>query len=1038
MNSSALNSLLRSPFDAPALIARHGHSSILTPDGELLDLSPADLKPLLREFPAPLLVHGPASLRILGLPAEPPPAPWFDLLELFLFVYPARPVPPTARGLAMALEIIPHDYEGIPHAGLLHRIARHLLDALAELSDTVEGDTLRALLIPLCKGGWSWAGSVAEALGLTPSLLEKHLSDYRTAHEALSIWKRLPQWEEDAPRAQPGNQPVAPQEARQRLHDMLGSTAEPRPGQADFASVSCHAFTPRDIPQTPNIVLAEAGTGTGKTMGYIAPASLWAEKNDGPVWISTYTRLLQRQIEQELVRLYPDPAVRKERAVIRKGRENYLCLLNFEDYVKSVQNRTADPHISHNTGYRLIPLALLVHWIAHSSDGDIMGGDLPGWFGEIFGHSLLSMLADRRGECIYGACPHYQSCFIEHTIRRARQADLVIANHALVLSQTSWNAQHSRAEHHRDIAAPSSPCDMIPDLTTAGLADENGAPTHYIFDEGHHIPDAADNAFSLVFSGLETADLRRWLLGAEGRRSRARGLLRRFEDILAFLPELKHPMEQLLRAAQHGLPAPGWAGRLAEKRYDITDDQAEKNPVSASDPHAPNAIEVLSQEMTDNASEVFLGGLKQHLAARTAAQPAGRHKMFDQDTCDLHPVPAHLLEQAETLQSALDRIARPLKQMTGLMAEKLALHDDSLDATALQRLETAIRSLHRRALTPIEGWKQMMSAIMTPSKPGTVPVFIDFIKREKLPFSPVPAQTSSDARTEICYDIGLHRHWVDPTIPFAQSLQQTTHGLLITSATLRDRTARHDEEESWEQAEQRLGASWFLAPPRRAALLSPFDYARQTRAYIITDIGHEIAPLSRAFQQLFECAGGGALGLFTAISRLKEVYHHIHEPLGHKHITLYAQHCDAMNNATLVDIFRTEKESCLLGTDAMRDGVDVPGQALRMVVFERTPWPRPDILHRERRRLLSGGRAKSYDDQIARMRIRQAFGRLIRKSDDYGVFVMLDRQTPTRLFTAFPDGVPIKRLTLAEALEDIAGFLKQQADKNRATEPPSA
>ena len=82
-------------------------------------------------------------------------------------------------------------------------------------------------------------------------------------------------------------------------------------------------------------MLAEAGTGTGKTLGYIAPASLWAERNGGAVWISTFTRHLQRQIDAELARLYPDPAERRRRVVVRKGRENYLCLLNFEDAVNS-------------------------------------------------------------------------------------------------------------------------------------------------------------------------------------------------------------------------------------------------------------------------------------------------------------------------------------------------------------------------------------------------------------------------------------------------------------------------------------------------------------------------------------------------------------------------------------------------------------------------------------------------------------------------------------------------------------------------------
>ena len=80
-------------------------------------------------------------------------------------------------------------------------------------------------------------------------------------------------------------------------------------------------------------MLAEAGTGTGKTLGYIAPASLWAEHNHGAVWISTFTRHLQRQIDAELARLFPDPAERRRRVVVRKGRENYLCLLNLEDAV---------------------------------------------------------------------------------------------------------------------------------------------------------------------------------------------------------------------------------------------------------------------------------------------------------------------------------------------------------------------------------------------------------------------------------------------------------------------------------------------------------------------------------------------------------------------------------------------------------------------------------------------------------------------------------------------------------------------------------
>ena len=84
----------------------------------------------------------------------------------------------------------------------------------------------------------------------------------------------------------------------------------------------------------PRLLISEAGTGIGKTLGYLAPASLWAEKAGGPVWISTYTKALQRQLDAETARVWPDPAERRAKVVVRKGRENYLCLLNLEDAVQ--------------------------------------------------------------------------------------------------------------------------------------------------------------------------------------------------------------------------------------------------------------------------------------------------------------------------------------------------------------------------------------------------------------------------------------------------------------------------------------------------------------------------------------------------------------------------------------------------------------------------------------------------------------------------------------------------------------------------------
>jgi ATP-dependent DNA helicase DinG len=271
-------------------------------------------------------------------------------------------------------------------------------------------------------------------------------------------------------------------------------------------------------------------------------------------------------------------------------------------------------------------------------------------------------------------------------------------------------------------------------------------------------------------------------------------------------------------------------------------------------------------------------------------------------------------------------------------------------------------------------------------------------------------------------DVGLHRHWLDPTVPFAATLAAPAHGLLVTSATLRDSGAA-DAEAAWRAAEARVGSAHLPSPATRAAVASPFDYAAQTRCLVVTDVGLDIAQLAAAYRTLFLAAGGGGLGLFTAIRRLQAVHGRIAPALEAAGIPLLAQHVDAMDNATLVDVFRTETESCLLGTDAMRDGVDVPGRALRLVVFERVPWPRPDILHRERRVHLSDGDSKGYDDRIARFRLRQAFGRLIRAGSDRGVFVLLDRRTPSRLLSAFPAGVVVRRVGLADAAAETRRFL---------------
>jgi ATP-dependent DNA helicase DinG len=899
----------------------------------LLALPAEEARAALRRLGPPMLVHAPATFRRLGLRAG---GPAFDLLELFAFVLPGRPVAPTPRGLALALDIDPPDTLE-DAAALLPDVATTLLNRLHAGRGLKLNEHAAGVAARMGRAGWLWAPAVLKAL-----------QNIGEGLEGFRIWRKLPEWEEQAPPPPASSHPIAPGEARARLARLLGTQAEQRPGQADYADAASTAFAPREARGDPHVVLAEAGTGTGKTLGYIAPASLWAEKNHGTVWISTFTKLLQRQIDAELIRLFPDAAERRQRVVIRKGRENYLCLLNLEDSVSMA--------LSGGGGINMVPLGLIVRWVLATADGDLQGGDLPGWFTELFGPLVTASLADRRGECIHGACSHYKRCFIEHTVRRARTADLVVANHALVMTQAAWQ----------------------------GL-DDDTVPSRYVFDEGHHVFEAADSAFAAELSGLEGAELRRWLLGAEGGRSRARGLKRRVDELVVGNAVLEAPLEALLHAAR-ALPAPGWSMRLTEEAGPelAALDSAVKNPF-----------------------EAFLHAARAQILARLPGneKPAN----FGTLETEMFPPSEAVEAAAPALERALARLAEPARTLLTRLEEKLDAEADELDSVTRGRIEAACRSLRRRCLDRVNIWRAMLAALSGPRpEPGERPGFIYFLRLDR--------RDSADR------DIAFCRHHLDPTQPFAMTLVAPAHGLLITSATLRD--ASDDAEADWEAAEARVGAGHLPSPAIRAAVSSPFDYARQTRAFVVNDVGADIASLAPAYRELFLAAGGGGLGLFTAISRLRGVHARIAPELEAAGLPLYAQHVDAMDNTTLIDVFRTEESSCLLGTDAMRDGVDVPGRALRLVVFERVPWPRPDILHRERRIHLSGGNPSAYDDRIARLRLRQAFGRLIRTATDHGVFVLLDRRTPTRLLSALP--AQVERVGLAEAVARTRQFLGLQ------------
>jgi ATP-dependent DNA helicase DinG len=855
---------------------------------------------------------------VAGRLKSPPAKPLYDVLELFAFVRPGTPCVPSALGVARILGIFVVD-NADDAARSLRQSALILLNEIAGWSEA-ERVKLRPLVQTLATAGWRWAGPILQRVG------ESERASSPLA--GFDAWRTLREWEDEAPPGKPSSHPVAVEEAQKRLMQLVGSSGETRPEQRAYVDAASYAFSPREHAGTPRIALVEAGTGIGKTLGYLAPASLWAEKNGPGLWISTYTRNLQRQIVQEIARLYPDPAEREDKAVVRKGRENYLCLLNFEEAVK----RTALA-----PGQRSVALALVARWIAATSDGDMSGAGFPAFLAATF---ALREITDRRGECIYAACPHYRVCFIERVVRRARNAPIVVANHALVIAQAA-----------QDWLSVDETTDTQPERRT-----------RYVFDEGHHLFDAADSGFAALISGAEMAELRRWVRGPEGRaRSRMRGIEERLKDLVADNESARRTLEEAVAAASV-LAGEGWMSRLSA-------------------PRGPG--------------ETFLAAIYGHVRARSDDKDA-----FYSLEAETQPLGDEAVEAARHLGIGLKRLAAPLMRLAKTLRAQLNDKASELEPYQRARIDAAARGLERRGRIILPAWMSMLETLET----GEIhDEFVDWF------------EISRDDGRDL--DVGLERHWVDPTLPLANDVLANAHGALITSATLRD---AGDGDEDWQSAEVRTGALHLPEPPKRASFGSPFAYAEQARVFIVKDVERRDADaLAAAYRELFLASGGGALGLFTAVRALRGVESRIAAPLADAGLTLYAQHVDRLDTGALVDLFRSEENSCLLGTDALRDGVDVPGRSLRLVVFDKVPWPKPTILHKARRARFG----KGYDDLLTRLRLKQAFGRLIRGAGDKGCFVILESRTPSRLLTALPEQAPILRCGLAEAVREIRGFL---------------
>ncbi|MBI3764700.1 MAG: DEAD/DEAH box helicase [Chloroflexi bacterium] len=188
-----------------------------------------------------------------------------------------------------------------------------------------------------------------------------------------------------------------------------------------------------------------------------------------------------------------------------------------------------------------------------------------------------------------------------------------------------------------------------------------------------------------------------------------------------------------------------------------------------------------------------------------------------------------------------------------------------------------------------------------------------------------------------------------------------------------------------------------------ASVGSPFDYASSTLLYLVNDIPepNERQANQKAVESglipLCRATKGRALVLFTSHAQLRQTAQAIRGPLEREGIVVYDQ-SDGMSRHQLLENFRGNEQAVLLGTKSFWEGIDVPGEALSVLVIVKLPFDVPSDPIIAARSETFENAFYDYNVPEAVLRFRQGFGRLIRTQTDRGVVAVFDRRLLTKQY----------------------------------------
>jgi len=640
---------------------------------------------------------------------------------------------------------------------------------------------------------------------------------------------------------------------------------EPRQAQLDLLSLIIQSFNEDAL------CMAEAGTGVGKSFAYLLPAMHFALENKEKVVISTATITLQQQLYEKDIPLVAEGMNAKIKAVLMKGRGNYICMRRLDDALH-------EPPLDEKEFEEIKKIA---SWAKTSKTG--VKSDLS----FLPSDTSWTQACSESDLCLGIHCPWKDNCFVLKLRKEANSANIIVVNHHLLFADLAARSQGAGYEN----------AVILPPFN------------RLIIDEAHTIENAATSFFSAEFGRLGI--FRQLGKLYNRRRGNNRGLLVKLCAILKGedrLDEAADIIEKIRSCAEE----------LDETALELCGTEGIYRLSDASD-----------EAFLKRTLFVYLKTLRKEILKLTSFIRDMAESLGDKENnCEREDASDPAVWEIKAVVRRLESVA----ETCDVFCKYKKHEDDILWIEELTSVKTSSNSWAVFTRTPLDLAPKLKESVFSPNK------------------------------TVVCVSATL-------AINEDFSFWAASSGI----ASLENR---------------KVISGCFPSPfPYSSAVL----LASPTDAPMPDEDGYQDF-INRAAGSLVSTAGGSALILFTSYQSLTNAYQTAKDELEKLGIRCLKQGDD--DRTRLLQEFITDTKSCLFATDSFWEGVDAPGDTLRLVVICRLPFRTPGdpVLEAKREAVQKRGGNPFMELSLpqAVMKFKQGFGRLMRRSADNGVVVVLD------------------------------------------------